>query len=175
MKIKEIISTIKKLIDYAFYDELTKCLNRRGLKWRIEEFELFSKKNKEKRKETHALILVDIDNLKYVNDNFGYYKGDKLIKTIALNLKRNFRKEDLICRWGGDEFLIIAMHIKKKRFIKRLKEIKKDINSNLKKLYSGISIGFSFFEPSNNFKKTFEKANKELKKDKKKKIIKVKR
>jgi len=175
MNVEEIINTIKQLIRYAFYDDLTKCLNRRGLKWKIEEFELFSKKDKERRKELHALILIDVDNLKYVNDNYGYYKGDMLIKTVASNLKKEFRKEDLICRWGGDEFLVIVKHIKKGGFAKRLKEIKKDLNSKLKKLNSGISIGYSFFTPSNDFKKVFEKANKELKKDKKKKIIKVKR
>ncbi|MGC8981376.1 MAG: GGDEF domain-containing protein [Minisyncoccia bacterium] len=175
-KINEIIDTIKKLIDYAFYDELTKCLNRRGFKWRANELNLFSKKNREKRKIFHCIILADIDNLKYVNDNFGYNKGDKLIKTVASNLKRKFRKEDIICRWGGDEFLILALNVNKKNFPKKIKEIKEYIDGKIEKFKSSLSIGYSFFKPSENFKKIFEKTNKGVKISKKTgkgKIIKV--
>jgi len=55
-------------------------------------------------------------------------------KTIAFHLKRNFRKEDIITRWGGDKFLIIMTDIKEKEVKRKLKEVKRKIDEKLKKI-----------------------------------------
>lgn len=55
-----------------------------------------------------ALIMLDIDYFKLVNDTFGHPTGDLVLRSIAQLLRRNIRKSDAIGRWGGEEFLIVA-------------------------------------------------------------------
>ena len=54
-----------------------------------------------------SLIMIDIDNFKLVNDRYGHIAGDNIIKRVASFLIENCRKTDIICRYGGEEFLII--------------------------------------------------------------------
>ena len=58
-------------------------------------------------KETISLCFVDLDGLKSVNDTYGHDEGDNMIITFVNALRACFRKSDIICRWGGDEFLLI--------------------------------------------------------------------
>lgn len=57
-----------------------------------------------------AVIMLDIDYFKLVNDTFGHPTGDLVLRSIAQLLRRNIRKTDAIGRWGGEEFLIVAPH-----------------------------------------------------------------
>lgn len=57
--------------------------------------------------EKFSIALLDIDFLKYINDNFGHVVGTNIIVEVAKTLKKQVRKYDIICRYGGDEFLII--------------------------------------------------------------------
>ncbi|HOI19014.1 MAG TPA: GGDEF domain-containing protein [Candidatus Woesearchaeota archaeon] len=54
-----------------------------------------------------SIIFADLNELKHVNDTLGHQKGDDLIKTIANILKKSFREQDIISRWGGDEFVVL--------------------------------------------------------------------
>ena len=54
-----------------------------------------------------SLAIIDIDNLKNINDTFGHDRGDKIIKGVANEIKNSVRKTDPVCRLGGDEFAII--------------------------------------------------------------------
>ncbi len=54
-----------------------------------------------------ALAMVDLDNFKLVNDTFGHAEGDRTLKTVAEVLRKYARREDILCRFGGDEFCII--------------------------------------------------------------------
>ncbi|NLZ39162.1 MAG: GGDEF domain-containing protein [Firmicutes bacterium] len=53
-----------------------------------------------------ALVMIDVDNFKKINDTFGHLTGDKVLKEIALILKKSVRSEDQVVRYGGDEFLL---------------------------------------------------------------------
>lgn len=87
----------------AEHDPLTDLLNR-GSYNRI--FDLY-----EKDKKDFALILVDVDTFKSVNDNYGHATGDIILKKVAHLLKTTFRTIDYICRIGGDEFAIIMVEM----------------------------------------------------------------
>jgi diguanylate cyclase (GGDEF)-like protein len=54
-----------------------------------------------------ALLVVDIDNFKSVNDGLGHQVGDDVIQTVASSLGQNVREDDTVCRWGGDEFVLL--------------------------------------------------------------------
>lgn len=81
-------------------DPLTNIANRRGL-------ELYAVSIQENAK-SRAILAIDIDHFKKVNDNYGHDCGDKVLKKLASILCNNTRPEDLVCRIGGEEFLIIT-------------------------------------------------------------------
>jgi len=54
-----------------------------------------------------SLIVLDLDGFKSVNDHYGHPQGDELLKAIALQIKESVRESDVLCRWGGDEFVVL--------------------------------------------------------------------
>ena len=84
----------------SFYDKLTGVYNRAF-------FDAELKRLDTKRQMPLSLVIGDLNGLKIVNDAFGHAYGDKILKKIADILKICFRKEDIIARWGGDEFSIL--------------------------------------------------------------------
>ncbi len=84
-------------------DPLTSLLNRRALdKALIQEW-----KRAERYKRPFAVVMIDIDNFKTVNDSYGHLAGDNVLKNLATLLSQTLRETDIIGRWGGDEFLVI--------------------------------------------------------------------
>jgi len=82
----------------AVSDSLTGLLNRRGLIAAIESVDPGT---------VRTVALADCDNLKDVNDQLGHNAGDDYLQAIAGRVRANLAKEDLVARWGGDEFLIV--------------------------------------------------------------------
>ncbi|OGO27903.1 MAG: hypothetical protein A2Z16_04480 [Chloroflexi bacterium RBG_16_54_18] len=87
----------------AITDHLTGLYNRRGL------FELGDREVERAWRYNRSLatIMLDIDDLKTINDTFGHAYGDNAIKFIAHICQSNTRKIDVVCRYGGDEFVIL--------------------------------------------------------------------
>jgi diguanylate cyclase (GGDEF)-like protein len=88
----------------AHHDELTGLANRRGLQQRLDEAVARSRR----RSDLLALILVDLDHFKDVNDRVGHDGGDEVLREVAGRLRRAGRASDTIARLGGDEFAILA-------------------------------------------------------------------
>ncbi len=87
----------------AILDPLTGLFNRRYMEESFER-EVY----RAKRRETPiGVIMVDLDHFKRINDNFGHEAGDMLLVSLAGLLKKNVRREDIPCRFGGEEFLLI--------------------------------------------------------------------
>ena len=87
--------------DKADHDVLTGLYNRRGGEHLI--------RNYVANGVTGAFMLIDIDDFKHINDNYGHAAGDETLKQIAVSLKENFRETDVIMRMGGDEFIVYAV------------------------------------------------------------------
>lgn len=98
-----IYHTNKKFYDQSIKDQLTELYNRRYLYSELEKIMSESSRNAKGL----SCIIFDIDHFKKVNDNFGHQFGDTVLKTIADLMKSKFRKSDILCRFGGEEFIII--------------------------------------------------------------------
>nr|WP_321296369.1 sensor domain-containing diguanylate cyclase [uncultured Sphaerochaeta sp.] len=95
----------EELLFQALTDELTGLYNRRGFKMMAEQELRHSQ-----RLETEVMMLsVDIDSFKVINDTFGHGEGDRVLRLVAKTLRASFRSTDIIARWGGDEFLVLAL------------------------------------------------------------------
>jgi len=92
----------KKLYDKATKDFLTGLFNREKFEEHLDYMIVHSFRNEKKI----ALVMLDIDFFKKVNDTFGHLVGDATLKKIATLLKENLRKNDICARWGGEEFMI---------------------------------------------------------------------
>lgn len=98
----------EQLIEYhASYDSLTGLANRRLL------FEYLANEIARARRHGHygALLFLDLDNFKTINDSLGHSVGDKLLKIVAKRITECIRKEDTAARMGGDEFVIIVTEL----------------------------------------------------------------
>lgn len=99
------ISYFQKRIELlAVTDELTGVYNRKEF---IKVFERLSC-NYKRKKEVFSIILFDIDTFKKINDSYGHNIGDQVIKRVAKICIDSVRHNDLVVRWGGDEFLILT-------------------------------------------------------------------
>ncbi len=96
----------RKLEELSRRDPLTGLYNRRELMDRLNFLSKIFSRNRSKL----ALIMIDLDNFKRANDNFGHRFGDKLLREIAEEWSRILREGDILGRWGGDEFLVILPH-----------------------------------------------------------------
>ncbi|WP_372965389.1 EAL domain-containing protein [Marinobacter sp.] len=89
----------------AHYDPLTGLPNRSLLSDRLEQAMAMV----ERRKNTLAVVYLDLDGFKAVNDTYGHDAGDHVLVTVAQRMKRSIRKEDTLARLGGDEFVAILI------------------------------------------------------------------
>jgi diguanylate cyclase (GGDEF)-like protein len=103
-KLRELSIAHKELLAIASTDVLTACLNRRAFTALVDGY--MEKVSEQGRRPTGALLVVDVDNFKAVNDAFGHDKGDEALKLIADTLKANVRDIDLVGRLGGEEFSV---------------------------------------------------------------------
>ncbi|WP_443659955.1 sensor domain-containing protein [Clostridium algidicarnis] len=136
----------EKIKYLAYYDTLTGLPNRTLIKEKLDK--IIKESNEEKKK--FALVSIDIDNFKLINDILGHDFGDEVIKNVANTTKKMVPKDAIVGRIGGDEFMVI---IKDVRSIRSsidicegiLKSFKKEIKINDTNIYTGISIGICVY------------------------------
>lgn len=97
------LSAEHRLDDLASHDSLTGLLNRRRMLERLRE----RRAEFDRRSRPFALVLADIDHFKQVNDAHGHDVGDRVLSELSRVLSSHLREEDVLCRWGGEEFLIL--------------------------------------------------------------------
>lgn len=110
-RLKKEIGQLQGMIETDF---ITGLYNRHGFIKRAEGFlesiEWRAKHREERRNvfyiKDFTIIFIDLDNFKSINDTFGHKIGDDIVKSIADILKTNIKTVDILCRWGGDEFVL---------------------------------------------------------------------
>ena len=130
----------------AYYDSLTGLPNRDLCAIKLSEILTEARlKNFQV-----AVLFIDLDNFKAVNDSFGHAYGDELLKQTGCRLSNELRENDVIARMSGDEFVIIINQFNSTNHLNALanrliKSISQPFNLNGKTSYIGLSIGFSLY------------------------------
>mgnify|MGYP005993272405 FL=1 len=140
---KENENKIKQL---AYYDILTGLPNRTLFEQNLETIVNESKRYNRR----FALIFLDLDNFKLVNDTYGHLVGDKLLQNVAHILKNSIRKSDTVSRLSGDEFIVIIKDLKLNSDIEKvaskiISAASDSIIIDKNKIKFGISIGISIY------------------------------
>ena len=121
----------------SFHDKLTGLYNR-------VYFEEELKRLDSKRQLPLSIIMADVNGLKLTNDAFGHKEGDLLLCKCAAIFEKCFRKEDIIARWGGDEFIVLLPKTKKQEVIDIINRIEEECSkSDGQKIPISISMGSS--------------------------------
>lgn len=128
----------RELAEIAMLDGLTGLLNRRG--FLIVAQELFYLA--QRKKANIAIFMIDIDHFKKINDRYGHPRGDTVLREVAKSLKTTVRKSDVLCRYGGEEFVILFPEILSSAVPKMAEKIRKGVEkSRPKGIPVTISIG----------------------------------
>lgn len=144
----------------AMTDPLTLLFNRRFLSSVLESLTETVKD----RKRNLSLIMADIDNFKHINDTYGHEVGDEVLRELAKLLKVNLRDEDIVGRWGGEEFLIILVNTGLEDAIKVAEKLRKKISEALilGKLNITLSFGVSEYKINEDIKEAIRRADEAL-------------
>ena len=127
----------------ASTDDLTGLLNRRYFRQRAEQ-EL----RRSKRHRTPvSMMMIDIDHFKVVNDTYGHPVGDIALQKVAKQLRQHLREHDLLCRWGGEEFLALMPESNLNAALMMGERIRTDIEAlEIKEIPEGLTISIGIAE-----------------------------
>ncbi|GKW13000.1 hypothetical protein PEC301899_32820 [Pectobacterium carotovorum subsp. carotovorum] len=158
---------IKRIELISNHDALTGMLNRRSLNQHMMNT-INSMRDGENK--MMSLLVLDIDHFKKVNDTYGHAVGDNVIREFSAALKQHTRPQDLLCRWGGEEFLIIIQGLSENDCLDIAERIRSIIEGSPLAISNGhtvrctTSIGVSFFhlERIEDFHEAFKEADKLL-------------
>ncbi|MCL2933952.1 MAG: diguanylate cyclase [Trichodesmium sp. MAG_R03] len=143
IELKNALAEVQKI---ANTDPLTKVLNRRCLfNFGYQEFNRVSKYGK-----ALSILLMDLDNFKKINDNYGHQVGDQALCTVVKSIKNTIRNVDFFGRYGGEEFMTILPETNVEKAFILAEQIRKMVSSNIIKTDKGsilltISIGVSTY------------------------------
>lgn len=146
-QLESLLSNLKdsntKLIIQSNHDSMTSLLNRRGFMQQAQN----RMDTCSIQKVPYTLFFADMDGLKMINDTYGHKMGDDAIKAMAEILTRVFRREDLLARFGGDEFAVFSEGVPDDIIFiirKRMNELLNSYNADSGKPYTlNLSIGYS--------------------------------
>lgn len=130
----------------AYFDSLTNLPNRILFEERFHDKVNALKRTKKKM----AILFLDMDNFKNVNDTLGHVVGDKFLVKVSLRIKKSLRESDTFARIGGDEFMIILDDIEEiTQVLPTVERIVKSFTTPIivegKELFTGVSIGISVY------------------------------
>ena len=133
-----------KLSEIAHFDQISKLPNRHSFNGQIDRALV----NLQYDAERFAVLYIDLDNFKYVNDSFGHHTGDLILRKVAERFSESLRKEDFIARLGGDEFAVIIPNIIENQQVSAVAEkllisMKRPFHPEGQEAYIGASIGIA--------------------------------
>lgn len=132
----------KRMKEFALVDPLTRAYNRTYFEQSIALEVARARANKEHL----TIVMVDVDNFKSVNDHFGHLTGDVVLREIAAIIRNHLHRRDILCRYGGDEFLILFPATPPEEALTICSQFQLDIEhhlfkSNTAEVHATVSIG----------------------------------
>lgn len=144
-----LVKKIKKSIYQSTIDSTTKVYTRAFL-------DDYLTRNDQSLQKFSTLV-IDIDKFKSINDRYGHYAADGVLRNIAALIKSNIRSTDIVARYGGDEFIVIMKDISENELIEVTRRIQNVIvNSNLDNIKCSVSIGGCYLDSNSSM--TIKKA-----------------
>jgi diguanylate cyclase (GGDEF)-like protein/PAS domain S-box-containing protein len=143
-KIDEITLLQSTLWEQATQDPLTQLFNRRYFNEVANKEIIKAKRNKQ----SMALLLLDVDYFKKINDKFGHSIGDKVLINFSQIMLDQCRRSDIVCRFGGEEFVILMPEVSREVAIQRAEKVRKCYQEEITKLLNypaTISIGIAMW------------------------------
>lgn len=150
--------TNEKLLEQLYItDPLTKLYNRAH----FDEVVNFIVKHQRKADTDFVLVITDIDHFKSINDTYGHQVGDEALVSVANTLKDSLREDDLIARWGGEEFVIMLKNVTLDEAKTIIEKVRASVEKN--KINDTISVTASFgitkYILGEDIKKTFKRVD----------------
>ena len=116
--IREIERANRRLMITSRHDKLTGLYNRAAAESGIHDFLRTADTS-------YCFLLMDIDYFKNINDRYGHLSGDEVLRHMGESMRKSFRAEDMLCRWGGDEFVVFLRSVPDRAVLgKRLEELR---------------------------------------------------
>lgn len=157
---KELINANKNLEYLSFHDNLTNLHNRHFFMSTLKHH--FS--NLSRQKGISAILMIDLDFFKKINDQYGHAVGDKVLKEFSEILLSNLRAGDVAARWGGEEFIVLLPTADRVRTLTIAKRLIKDVEqfSFNRDIKLTISVGVSQYNLNDDIESWVERADKGL-------------
>ncbi len=139
----------KRFKHAAFHDALTDLPNRSMF---LERLKILIERNKKQKDVKFAVLFLDLNRFKRINDSLGHFTGNELLLNIAKRLSNLVRENDLVARFSGDEFAIILSDVSNSEETTAFAElvsqkISVPYNLNGRKVFTSVSIGIAMFDP----------------------------
>ncbi|WP_457577751.1 diguanylate cyclase domain-containing protein [Desulfomarina sp.] len=136
----------QQLLHMAYHDSLTRLPNRRLFHDLLKQMILRARRNKDQI----GILFLDLDNFKRINDSYGHERGDLFLIELSDSLQNTLRDSDILCRWGGDEFVIALPQITDSLDAKLVAEklcgsVRTDMDKRYGKSAISISIGIALY------------------------------
>jgi diguanylate cyclase (GGDEF)-like protein/PAS domain S-box-containing protein len=152
---------LEELEEMAMFDPLTDLANRRFLKMsletRLEELKRYGR--------PFAVMFIDIDHFKRINDTYGHQVGDRMLKMISSTMVNTLRSFDVIGRWGGEEFLALLINIKEEDLFPVVDRFRRLVENSVMTLDDGsqlnvtVSIGATIVHPGETAEQVVKRAD----------------
>lgn len=151
---------VERLSNIAMHDALTKLPNRRYLesflKYKMDEYQRFGR--------LFAVLFADIDNFGSFNNTYGHDVGDAVLKNIAASIKRSVRRNDIVGRWGGEEYVGVysisdasVLSIIGEKFRQLVQNT--DVACDKGTLHVSVSVGITAVQPGDTIDSIVERAD----------------
>ncbi len=152
LEVKNIENYVNKMLDsiQGYYERLQEISDRDYLtglynRRKFEEFLSYEIKRSLRHKDSFTVLMIDLDNFKYVNDTYGHAAGDMVLKEVTQVFASHLRNADILARIGGDEFAVILPQTKHEEGFEVVEKLRSELeNTPISLMFDQISLTASF-------------------------------